>query len=66
MTYATGTSFPEVARHAKLYTVGRPRKRTDRDGWWVSFTDPLTKKRRQAKFDRERDARATPTLSRYG
>lgn len=56
MTYASGTSWPEVTRHVRLYLVGKPRRRTDREGWWVSFTDPVTKKRRQAKFEKERDA----------
>lgn len=30
--------------------LGKPYKRKDRDGWWLRFTDPVTKKRRKEKF----------------
>ncbi len=56
MTEAANTSWPEVVRHAKLYSVSKPKFRPDRNKWYVVYRDPITKARRQATFDNESDA----------
>jgi len=54
--YPARVSFAEAAAAGRLYTVSKPRWRSDRLKWAVNYRDPVTNRRKQRLFKDERKA----------